>query len=92
MQDTGLRVAGPGGGTPRVPSSAGRPGRAGHLRRSGWGLLSHRRGSALTPWLFLAPALVIFATFKFVPITWNVGMFHTHRSMNTANAAVDSAR
>jgi multiple sugar transport system permease protein len=75
MQDTGLRVAGPGSGTQGVPSAAGRPGRSGgRARRFGSGLLSYRRGSALTPWLFLAPALIIFATFKFVPMVRAIQM------------------
>ncbi|MGC9669554.1 carbohydrate ABC transporter permease [Planosporangium sp. 12N6] len=39
-----------------------------------------RRGNPLTPWLFLAPALLIFATFKFVPMVRAIGMsFHEVR-------------
>ena len=73
MQDTGLRVAGRGDGTRDVPASAGPPGRAAGASR--WSaLLSGRRGTALTPWLFLAPALIIFAAFKFVPMVRAVQM------------------
>jgi len=64
-------VAGPGGGTRDVPAPAGPPGRV----ASRWSaLMSGRRAAALTPWLFLAPALLIFATFKFVPMVRAVQM------------------
>ena len=73
MQDTGLRVAGTGDGTRDAPASAGPRGRAAGASR--WSaLLSGRRASALTPWLFLAPALLIFAAFKFVPMARAVQM------------------
>jgi multiple sugar transport system permease protein len=73
MQDTGLRVAGPGGGTRDVPAPGGPPGRAAGASR--WSaMLSGRHATALTPWLFLAPALLIFAAFKFVPMVRAVQM------------------
>jgi multiple sugar transport system permease protein len=87
MQSTGLRAPGTGGGTQPVPPPAGRPDRASaQARRFGSGLLGSRllggggRSNAFTPWLFLAPALIIFAAFKFVPMVRAIQMsFHEVR-------------
>jgi multiple sugar transport system permease protein len=80
MQGTGVQVAGTEG-TRAVPS-AGRPGRAAGpgSRRRGPGLVASVRRGALAPWLFLAPALLIFALFKFIPMVRAIQMsFHEVR-------------
>lgn len=46
---------------------------------AGW--LSAKRKRALIPWLFLAPALIIFSWFKFIPMIQGLVMSFTRSTL-----------
>lgn len=50
---------------------------------TGW--LSAKRKRALIPWLFLAPALIIFSWFKFIPMVQGLVMSFYKVNFNQPN-------
>ncbi|NEE01232.1 carbohydrate ABC transporter permease [Phytoactinopolyspora halotolerans] len=56
-------------GTPEAPGAPGAPGSVGRrTSRARWMRRARRHGPVWVPWLFLAPALILFLLFKFIPM------------------------